>query len=122
MALFNCKTGEPEWIPIEADSPEAAAQEYHSRALVSPYFPPRAGYKGYRYRVEEEDGRVHFIHFALVEVEGNEPLVSRIFAHGIWRKGGVKSRNPTLQEIADKLGWRHPPEELIGTWEGEEAS
>ena len=108
---FRCRMTVPQhslWEEIEAETLEDAVQEFH---LQHP--------GGIRYRVEEH-GLVHFVYFARVETEGHGATVTRIFEHGIWRRGGVKPHNSTLKEIAEKLGWEHDPKDLLGTWEGEE--
>jgi hypothetical protein len=68
----------------------------------------------------EEDGKKTIVVFNKIEVEGHEPLFSRYFYSRIWRKGGVQGKRDTLAEIAEKLGWSGPPEDLLGSWEGEE--
>jgi hypothetical protein len=113
---YRCRTTVPKrspWKEIEAETPLEALQEFHAREVPS-------GYAGFCHRVEE-DGRMHKVYFALIEVEGHEPVISRIYQYGIWRKGAVRSAPPTLREIAKALGWAHPPSELLDEdWEGEE--
>jgi hypothetical protein len=115
--MFRCRTTAPKhspWGEVEAETPEDAVQEFHLQQMDR-----FTGFGGIRHRVEER-GCVYFVNFARVEVEGHEAVVTRIFEHGIWRRGGVKPRNPTLKEIAEKLGWKHDPKDLLGPWEGEE--
>ena len=102
------------WFDVQGEDRDDAIYNFHAREVDG------REYAGYRFRVEEKDKKVHYIYFALVEVEGDaEPLVSRIFSYGIWRSGRVAT-GPTIQEIAEKLGWTHPPQDLLGEWDGEE--
>ncbi len=114
--LFRVRLLKPrqcEWREVEDSSPEDAANQFHydlheSDSIV--------------YRWAKDSGGVQFVGFALVEVEGHGEFVSRWFRSGLFRKGGV-ARNPpiTLQNIADRLGYTHPPETLLEDgWEGEE--
>lgn len=59
------------------------------------------------------------IWFALIEIEGKDPIISRIYTSGIVRIGAIR-RELTLSEIATHLGWEKDPEELLSEWEGEE--
>ncbi len=70
--------------------------------------------------IQEPGDKQHLVFFALIEVEGEEAMVSRIFEYAIWRGGGVKGREITLKEIADALGWTHDPNDLLGEWDNEE--
>lgn len=117
MTIFMCRFAKPQkdwpFKAIEADSWEAAALEFHNQNPC----------EGYKHVIYKDEGRSREeVHFALVEVEGHEPIVTRIFSTGIWRKGNPKlSTNPTLEEIAKKLGWTHDPQELLGDdWDLEE--
>jgi hypothetical protein len=108
------KPKESPWFDVEAQTSDEALREFHFREVNC-----KSGYGGIRKRVEDEDG-MHLVFFALIEVEGEEAKVSRIFEYGIWRCGGVKSKEITLKEIADALGWTHDPEDLLGEWDNEE--
>ena len=118
--LFRCRTVKPkvsEWREVEAESFDLAANEFHSKYQL--YF------DNLKLKMETEDKKIYFIHFVLVEVEGHGEMVSRIFEHGIWRRGGVKGVvvpfKTRLKDIAEKLGWTHEPEELVAEgWAGEE--
>jgi len=113
--MFRCRTVKPEvsaWVEIEAESPEDAANSYHERDTP----------KSLTYRHETEGGaRVVFIGFARIEVEGHGEMVSKVYHHGIWRKGGVKTRAPmTLTMVAEALGYDEDPSTLLDEWPGEE--
>jgi hypothetical protein len=113
MSNFRCRTVKPEvseWGEIMADSPEDAANSYHLRESDS--------LKNFRYWASTGPNAGHIVLFALVEVEGHETLISRVFSHGIHRRGGVKSNTPTLADIARELGWTGPPEELLDEDDG----
>ena len=105
--------GEGNWIEIEAETPEQAIQEYHFRLATFE--------QGKSWKVEE-GGRVHYIRFARIEVEGWGDSVSRVFHYGVWRRGGVGPRvKPTLQDVVDAIGWKGEPEELVEEgWDLEE--
>jgi len=103
-----------EWTTLEAESVAAAIQKDHddfgreSRSLT---FYPNPELRGNR------------VFFALYEIENGDQYVSRIYKQGIVRKGGVRRPGDTftLQQVAEKLGWEKPLEELLGAgWEGEE--
>lgn len=112
--ICRCRFIQPiksEWADVEASSAEAAAQYFHfDRDHMCRDLRFRSSSGGPEYR------------FALVEVSGAGELVSRVISHGIYRRGGVRllSDRERLQRIADRLGWSHPPEELIVEWAGEE--
>ena len=104
MTTYRCRLTVPrvtDWTDVRADSPEMAANEFHDR-----------NYRGTLWHVPDPDLPGTRIYFALVEVDGHEPTISRIYWSGIVRTGGVR-RRLTLAEIAKQLGWAHPPEELL---------
>jgi len=69
----------------------------------------------------DPDKRGSYILFARLECDGEE-LISRIYYRGIVRLGR-QAPNPTLAQIAVKVGWERNPEELIEEgWEGEASS
>jgi hypothetical protein len=109
--IYRCRFVKPkasEWFRVEADSPEEAANTFHF---------DRGG--GLSYRHELEDGKVEYVYFALVETEGFEPVVSRIFWQGI-RRVGRFGHGPTLEDIAKALDYTHHPSTLMDDWEYEE--
>ena len=119
MATFRCRSLKPkvsEWREIEAETPELAANEYHSFWSETDV----------RVTDDRVENRRYKIGFMRVEVEGYDAWVSRMFYYGIWRKGGVKpwglkSFAARLKEAAEIVGWEHDPMELIEDgWEGEE--
>jgi hypothetical protein len=78
--------------------------------------------RGFRFRNPLGDGRFETVVFALVEVDGHGQGISRVYLQGIRRKGGVQPLSfPTLQEVAERLGWRGSPDELLTPWPGEES-
>lgn len=115
MTVFRVRLVRPNqslWREVEADTFADAANQFH-------YDLPETESIIYRW---EREGGTEFVGFALVEVEGHGELVSRWFRTGIFRKGGVRRLPPiTLKDIADRLGYTHPPETLLDDgWEGEE--
>lgn len=113
MKVFRCRFVAPkvsDWSSVEADSPELAANEFHSRD-------ERSWSIAY---VPDESNPGARVHFARIEVDGHGELVSRIFTSGIIRRGGVRSR-PSLTDVAKAVGWERNPNELLEVgWEGEE--
>ena len=121
MTTFRCRTVKPKvsrWYEVQAETPESAANDFHSdnmEVLAS-----------LRWEVPTANDGKYFIMFANIEVEGHGEMVSRVYKHGIWRKGGVKRSDyktpeQKLKELADALGWTHAPEELIASgWDGDE--
>lgn len=107
--------GEGNWIEIEAESPEQAIQEYHFRLASFD--------QGKSWKVDLKSGGRYLICFARIEVEGWGDSVSRIFEYGLWRRGGVGPKvKPTLQAVADAIGWEGDPEELVEEgWDFEES-
>jgi hypothetical protein len=103
------------WIDAEAETPEQAAQDCHEHFYD-------LGDKGLGYR-DERDGKITLVYFARIEVEGYGTYVSRMFYTGIFRKGGVKPRDPnTLVSIARALNYQSPPETLLDEgWTCEES-
>lgn len=113
--IFRCRTLRPElseWFEIEEETADRAANEFHVQK--SDYF------KNLSYWMPTEDGGQEVIHFAMIEVEGHKPVISRYYYRGIYRKGGVRPNQPTLVQIAEQLHWKADPKELIEPWEGEE--
>jgi hypothetical protein len=90
--LFKCRTVKPkltEWREVEAESPEVAANDFHSKWQL--YF------DNLKIRMGRGDGRTYLVHFVVVEIEGHGEQVSRIFEYGIWRAGGVKKPEVPLK-------------------------
>lgn len=112
---FRARTLQPsvsEWRNVEAESPELAANEFHHAA--------DPGIKSFTHCVTEGE-KSTLVKFALIEVEGHEPVVSRLFEQRIWRRAGVRKQDLTLQDIARRLGWSHPAADLLADgWDGEE--
>ena len=103
---------------IEADTAEEAALSYHDEHDEN----------GLRYRHEDADNCIVYIRFALVGVVGEDgaaiELVTRMYHHGLWRKGGVKRPGAidTLEGIAKALGYTHDPQSLVEPgWDLEES-
>lgn len=98
--------GEGNWIEIEADSPERAVQEYHVRLCDFD--------AGKHWWVSTGEDIGYRMFFARIEIEGWGDTISRVYHYGLWRKGGVGPRvKPTLQAVADAVGWKGDPEELV---------
>ncbi len=128
LIAFLCRfvaPARPEQRTIHASSPEEAAMIFHDENSDV----------GYAFRHELPDDRVEYIRFARVAVsaaEGDgkeeplgkeELLVTRMYNHGIFRKGGVPRRGTprTLAEIATALDYQDDPATLIEPgWELEE--
>jgi hypothetical protein len=117
MTIYRCRLLKPtqsNWIEIEANSPEeAASTDWSDKGLrgykiMIPHGPDGAGREG--------------VQFWLIEVEGHGELICRVFNLGLYRRGGVKPRNPiTLDYIARELGWSGDPQELVAPgWDFEE--
>lgn len=102
-----------EWRDVEAKSVEDAIGVFHVDQPDS---------ESLKFQHDKPEGGRELVFFALVEVEGHEPLVSRVFQTGIWRSGGVRRHQGlTLADIARALGYTHPPETLLEDgWDGEE--
>jgi hypothetical protein len=111
--IYRCRFRVPvetDWSDVDAASPEDAAQDFHYHR----YSDARGLYA---------TRGIWTVHFALVEVDGYGELVSRVMKTGIYRKGGVKRDRPpqTIDEIARRLGWAHPVDQLFDSgWDGEE--
>lgn len=116
METFKVRALKPtqtDWVNITAESSAAAAQTFHYkvdpeyRSLCFHHVLPTGGHEN--------------VKFALIEVEGHEPVVSRLFCSGIWRKGRRSKQEITLNDIASELGWTHPIEDLLSSgWDCEE--
>lgn len=115
---YRCRTLKPSessWRSVEGSSPEDAAQNFH---LDAPYIPVCC------YRNGLPEGGVEKIYFSVVEVEGSEPVFVRTYSRGITRRGGLKlppRREDTLEGIAEILGWKRDPPELLAPWDLEES-
>lgn len=118
--IFKCRFNVPfigQWKEVEAESPEAAANSFHYGLDLD----------GIRLPLRDAGGEWRpgdSVSLAVVEVEGHEPVISRVFKAGIVRRGGVKPKGPSfdqrLAEVAALLGWTKDPRELIAPgWEGE---
>lgn len=105
---YRCRTTKPkasEWFDIEAESPELAANSFHSDydALIdSVTYTPNPELPG------------AFVYFAVVEVEGHGTWVSRVFLSRILRRGGAQRKPPpTIKHVALLLGYKHNPRTLL---------
>lgn len=114
--IFRCRTTVPAesvWSRVEAESPEGAANEF--------WFHQHQYLRRVSWRIKDGPR----VHFAVVQVEGNEGLwVARVFDHGPWRRSGVPAADePTsLAQVAERLGWTKDPAMLIQEgWGGEES-
>lgn len=105
-----------EYEVVEADDYKDAIQDLHIQK----------GNAGRSYVfVNERNGKCEKVHLALMECSGFEPLVSRYFSSGIWRRGGIQlnklTKEQQLKNIATELGWTHDLNDLIEPgWEKEE--
>lgn len=118
MMSYRCRMKIPQetdWMEVEAATPAEAAHVCHDQLY-------ERGQKGIGYTDRRADDFRQRVYFALMETEGFEPWVSRIYYSGIWRKGGVlPPAGPTLMDIAKQLGWTAAPEKLLEEgWECEE--
>ncbi len=113
MTAYRCRSLVPtasEWVEVEGAWDGDAANLYHMKVNLE--------VPSLRY-CHQVDGKTTYIEFMLVEVEGHGEHVSRVFSHGIFRKGGVKL-GLSLREIASRLGYENDPETLVEEgWEGE---
>lgn len=116
MTTYRCRFIAPrqsDWSTVEAESPELAANEFHSRderTYAITYIP-------------DPDKPGARVHFARVEVEGHDSWVSRIYTSAIVRRGGVRSKRTavTLDDVAGAVGWENDPADLLADgWIGEE--
>lgn len=117
--IFQCRSIKPNisfWKNIEADTAADAAQTFHDKYHT---------FGQYTYRVYSGNNSMYLAHFMLVEVEHHGELVSRMFQHGIWRKGIKLPNVPSLESIAKELGWTHSLDNLIDesddVWDGVES-
>lgn len=115
MQEYRCRFVKPalsEWKTIKSEEADwrFVALEFHDRSSST----------GIHHVIRHPDERREDVRFALIEVEGHEAVVTRMFSKGICRRGGIRNDGPGLPAIAQQFGWTHPPEELLGTdWEGE---
>jgi len=111
MTKFLCRRlGDECWVETDGDSPADAAQNFSVSLPVS--------YA--RHRLFDSENVVEVL-FYRIEV-GDTEFVTRVFNHGIFRKGGLprRSNEDKLIRIAKDLGME--PEWLLDSkcWEGEE--
>jgi hypothetical protein len=95
---------------IEAETPEEAANEYHYNYSDG----------SLKYIKEEQDGKHVHVLFARIEVENEGTWISKVYSHGIFRRGR-KYNNPSLIYLAEQLGYADDPKTLIDDWESEES-
>lgn len=111
MPEFLCRTSKPKessWQKVLAANADEAANIFWFEAHENL---PRLSWRG-------DVGP--YVHFALVEVQGHQSVVARVFETGIFRKG--RASTMSLAYLANQLGWAYPPEQLLEEgWEGEES-
>ncbi len=120
MTTFRCRMMKPtmsEWETVEAASSGEAANDFHERNTDE-----GLRLKSFKLCPDPNKPAAH-VHLALIEVEGIETLISRVFTSCIGRKGGVHGGGPTLEQVAKELGWTGDPQELFSEdgWEGVES-
>lgn len=124
MTAYRCRFVAPrasDWSTVEADSPELAANEFHSWDTSTVTGSPHS----ISYTPDPE--RATQVYFARVEVDGYAELVSRIYTSGIARRAGEpgKRQRPPgreLSDVAKAVGWERDPSELVADgWDGEDA-
>lgn len=107
------------WVSVEFDGDsDAVANEFH--ATVDPMHGLLADVD-----TEDSEGGPYTVRFALVEVEGNGVLFSRLFHYGLYRRGGVHHKaalQRSLASIAKTLGWTMDPMAMLERWKGEDAA
>lgn len=113
--LFRCRfllPKESKWFEVDDESPAQAANTCHFDRFELGI--------GFTEHLPNE-GRQH-ISFARIEVEDHGSWVSRVYKHGIWRKGGVQRPGQlTLVDIARILEYDDDPQTLVAPgWEFEE--
>lgn len=108
MTKYKCRREGFEWFEISAGTPAEAAQDYFYDNDES----------GIVFWHNIPQGREQ-IRFAVIEVENYGKFVCRVYRSGIWRTI-MKQKPERLREIADKLGWKRDPHELIESgWDHE---
>lgn len=105
--LYSVFAGLDTWNEVPDGEVGAVVQEWHFNHIHGLAHHPDP----------EKPGNA--VWFALIEIEGKEPIVSRVYTSGIVRIGAIR-RELTLSEIANHLGWEREPEGLLSAWEGEE--
>ena len=109
MTIYRCRFVLPyisEWHEVTAESPEDATNDFHEAR------DDRSN--SYRFVVRPTENSRYVVSFTKVEVEGHDSYISRVFHYAIWRRGGVRPKNePTLADIANKLGWEYDPKLLL---------
>lgn len=115
---YRCRALKPSgssWRSVKGSSPDDAAQNFHWDV---PHIPACC------YRNERPKGGVEEIYFSVVEVEGYGPVFVRTYYRGLTRRGGLRlppRREDTLEGIAEILGWKRDPVELLAPWDLEES-
>jgi len=98
-----------EWLEYEGTSEVDAIQSHQLQW--------RTGY-----RVKLDVG--HFVYFALVEGASGEKFISRVFKHGLERRGGVRYRQDQYpwgyEEAAEALGVEESELRSEDGWEQDE--
>ena len=104
------------WVTLEFEGDaDAVANEFH--AAEDPGHGLLASVD-----TEDSEGGPYTVRFALVEVEGNGVLFSRLYHYGLYRRGGVRHKaalQRRLASIAKTLGWTKDPMALLERWHGE---
>lgn len=119
MTTYNVRrlrpAPEPNFTPVEAASPEEAADTYYNTRNTD-------GYPTISFLHKVGDAKFQRVKYALIEIEGHGELVARSFHSGIWRRGARPNANLSeqLTRVATELGWEHDPSELLDKWDLEE--
>jgi hypothetical protein len=119
MTTYNVRrlrpSPEPNFTPVEATSPEAAADTYYNTRNSD-------GYPTISFFREVGDAKLERVKYALIEIEGHGEFVARSFHSGIWRRGARpnESLSEKLNRVVVELGWEHDPSDLLGEWDLEE--
>lgn len=128
MPVYKCRIVAPKvgrWHSLQAESPEAAAQELLAQnSSYTHDVEPVLRYRPDPIRSAE------VVAFARVDVESPDGVphgewIARLFLTGIGRRhgGAARAKMLRLPDIAQRLEWKHPVEDLMADgWEGEEST
>lgn len=117
--IFKCRFIKPKtsnWYNVESDSFEEAAQDFHGK-----FVPSSKDFSSVYFDRKTEDSG-EYVYFALVEIEGYGQWVVRTYYSCIVRRGKFNPiSKPSLQDIANSIGWEKDYKELLEYWTGEES-